>query len=236
MKRFVLAMFTLLLGTSHSLKASEAMTLKGPHILSAGPEASVIRFYAPALDGYIWSNGLFVGFNLGYEHLRPQALYLGLDIGVSRSAQAGVIGSLWFQGSEVRLGYTFASKSCLLSPWIGAGGYLLSPTLRSKSGFREEFPYCAGGLRLRLAHTIKSSVGLNLKAFRTFAANTSYRFSDHSMIRARHDSWGGQVSLPVLLRLGSSGALGFQLEPYFLQLDWSEERSFFGLKFLLLAS
>lgn len=182
----------------------------------------------------------FLGLRLGYEYLKPEAFYFGIDIlaaganhGFHESFKGHRIpqsdGLAGFGFFELRFGYTLSSNKWLLTPFLCLGGYSFGSG--SHHHFDDGFSYFGGGIRSRYEISQIFNLGLNLKIFGSFDTDEHFRFlgikkSDHNGL------WGGEVGLPLIWYVGSHKRWDIQLEPYFLKLDFAEVQNIYGLRLL----
>jgi hypothetical protein len=182
----------------------------------------------------------FWGLRLGYEYLKPNAFYGGLEVfsagncdgfraymqGNRLPKQSGPTG---FGNIELRLGYTAGVDRWLLSPFVGLGGYSVGQT--HDMGFQQRMAYVAGGIRSQAEVNNNLNIGINLKVFRTYSTTRKFTIGC-ATCREDHNMWGGEIGVPFIWRMGSAKRWDAQLEPYFLKFQFSERQNLYGLRLL----
>lgn len=225
-------------GNDHT--SIDAADLKNPHHLFLGPLVFCFDLNTNIKNIKVDGDKWFFGFKLGYEYLKPKAFYAGIDL-VSAGSPSGFDlfykdrritfggGRTGFGNFDIRLGYTAAPESWLISPFLGVGAYSLG--LGGGSGFQEDFVYCSGGIRLRCAMTQNLDLGLNGKLFHTVQTTQKVKIGCEN--RSIHGNmWGGEVSMPFAWHLGKTRRWDIQLEPYFLKFAFSQIQNIYGLQLL----
>jgi hypothetical protein len=214
---------------------------KSPNHIYFGPEIFALNLNTHFKNVRVHGTKFFLGLRLGYEYLKPEAFYFGIDV-LSAGANHGFHES--FKGRqipqsndltgfgffELRFGYTLAPTKWLLTPFLCLGGY----GFRSGSHhhhFDDGFSYFGGGIHSRYEISQIFNAGLNFKIFGSFDTDEKFRFlgikkSNH------HGQWGGEIGLPLIWYVGSHKRWDIQLEPYFLKLDFSEVQNIYGLRLL----
>ena len=107
---------------------------KNPHFIYFGPEVFCLdlnsHFNGVRVDGAKF----FLGLKVGYEYLKPDAFYFGIDVllagankgfhesfqGVNFPQSNGLTG---FGDLELRFGYTVSTSRWLTTPFACIGGY-----------------------------------------------------------------------------------------------------------------
>lgn len=243
----VLWIFTIGLHSNESMvKTSSSPHLaleKAPNRIYFGPEFFGFNLKTHVEDIQIHGNKFFWGIGFGYEYLKPRAFYAGIDLLTSystntfRASQNGhdlcqTQDDTWFGSSELRLGYTFAQKKWLCSPYLGLGGYLVEGLFHTHSNFQERFSYVVGGVRTNYERSSVFHMGFNLKIFRSYYAIKSYYLSNGCKLTIHPQVWGGELGIPLTWRIGSKKRWDVEVEPYFLQLDFSETQNIYGTRLL----
>ena len=216
---------------------------KTPNCFYFGPEFFGFNLKTHVEDIQIHGNKFFWGIGFGYEHLKPRAVYAGIDLLTSygtNTFHASKNGrslcpkhdDTWFGSSELRLGYTFAPQKWLCSPFLGLGGYLVEGLFHTHANFQERFSYIVGGVRTIYEHSSVFNAGLNLKIFRSYYAIKHYYLSNGCKSTAHPQIWGGELGIPLVWHIGSKKHWDVEVEPYFLQLDFSETQNVYGTRLL----
>ncbi len=182
------------------------------------------------------SNGYFGGGRLGYEHLKKDSIYFGIDgtfaagrVKDKIEAKATVkdvaaeltIGpshdrTALFGNAESRIGYTFGGNSFTLSPFVGSGwSYQKFDT---KSDIWADWFYGTAGFKSNFDVTDIFGIGLNAKAVYNFAAN-AHTPVGKAIMDGVDRTWGYELGLPLTWHLGESKNWDIQMEPYFSQLS-----------------
>lgn len=227
-------------GDLGSQKADLPINKKCPNHIYLGPEAFAFNLTTHVKDVKIDGTRYFLGLRLRYEYLKPKAFYAGVDFMPSwgnkdfKPTRLGYRfygkGGIGFGNFELRLGYTFAQKSGMLTPFLGTGFYLFGNTSSN-----ELLAYVATGIRTLFEINRSFSVGANLKIFLAPEAEQwfKYRYNGH-MVRLKEERniWGGEIGIPLVWYLGSSRRWEIQLEPYFLKLDFTEVQNIYGTRLL----
>ncbi len=212
---------------------------KNPHNVRVGVDLFGLHLKTHVKDIQMRGDKFFWGFRFGYDYLKPEAFYAGIDI-LTASGENNFKASshgdrisqrsddTWFGSSELRLGYTCAPKKWLCSPFLGIGGYMVEPLFHSQ-GFKERLPYIAVGIRSIYECSSVFNVGINFKVFHTVAAKEKYK-QYHGSSYTRHPSFfGAEFGVPLQWFLGLKKRWNVQLEPYFLQLTFSEAQTAYGM-------
>lgn len=223
-------------------KASFEQPKQNPNNFFLGTEFFGFDLNTHVKNIKIHGNKFFWGFRFGYEYLKPKAFYAGFDILTASSAhifKASKNGDhlsqksddTWFGSSELRLGYTFAPKKWLCSPFFGIGGYMVEP-LFHHHGFKETLPYVALGARSKYEHSSIFNVGINFKIFHTIAAEEKYKQRDGSNYTRHPSFFGGEIGVPLTCYLGTKKRWDIQIEPYLLMLSFSQTQNVYGSRLL----
>lgn len=213
---------------------------KCPNHIYLGPEVFAFDLHTHIKDVKVNGVRYFLGYRLRYEYLKPKAFYAGVDFLGSwgnkefKSSSSKLYfddkGGIGFGNLELRMGYTFAPKSAILTPFLGMGFYLFGNTSSN-----ELLLYVATGIRSLFELSPMFSLGVNFKVF--FAPEAErifkYRYERHKTRLKEYDNmWGGEIGIPFVWHLGSSRRWEIQLEPYFLKLDFSEIQNIYGTRLL----
>ena len=218
---------------------------KWPHRLYLGPEIFLFDLNTHVKNIKIDGLKCFEGLRFRYEYLKPKRVYAGVDFlsavsykSFNASSQGyhfhqnnGVTG---FGNFELRLGYTFAYKNGMLTPFLGMGAYAFK-TNGHYFHFRESMVYYAAGMRCLFELSRIFSIGLNWKAFRTDATEQRFKYvlmGQTITDKDYNDMWGGEIGVPLIWNIGATKRWNIQVEPYFLKLDFSEVQNIYGSRFL----
>ena len=214
-----------------------------PNHFYFGPEFQCYQLNLHINDVKVHGTRFFWGFRLGYEFLKPKALYAGIDLfatstGTDFKASKDHSHISWhkadrgFGNLELRLGYTFAPEQWLISPFLGVGIYdVFAVDHHNHQGFKESLPYGTGGVRAKYAFSTVFDINLNLKIFGTFDAEQRFKYKGGTS--KDHDNmWGGEIGIPFIWHVGSAKRWDIQLIPYFLKLDFSKVQNIYGTSLL----
>lgn len=241
---------TLIIGAAASIfaHADEALAppssvyAEHPHRLYFGlPEFLWLHCDTHIFTTRVEKNSLFGGLKFGYEYLKPNAFYAGIDIlstatlsnfkvhrnGEDISHDGGASG---FGNSDIRFGYTLSSGKWMITPFAGIGAYVLMD--ERKHGFWERSPYYSLGLRTKYIVSRTFDPGLNFKTFRTRNfLNKHFRNHRFNMASSRA-GWGTEIGVPLTWHMGKTQRWEIQLEPYFTKILYGETQNIFGANLL----
>lgn len=183
----------------------------------------------------------FVGSRFGYEYLKPKAFYTGIDLlsAITDDDFRAYYGDFHvpvfehndsFINLDWRLGYTFAPHKCLVTPFVGIGGYLLGPTDHYHAGFLQANLYWSAGLRSLFLVCPNFNIGLNLKVFGTMASVREFKYWDICKETEHPTMYGMEAGCPFVWYLGKKHKWDVELEPYFLKLDFKNTQDSYGAK------
>jgi hypothetical protein len=153
---------------------------------------------------------------LGYEHIQPNAIYVGAECCYVLGIFSDELG-LAYADVEARMGYNFLpSPSNKLTPFIGGGYFHSFP-----SGEKQQIAYPSLGLRYEHVFGTVFNLGLNLEGMLGYSVNN------------KHPSWGNPIwgldaSLPFTWRFTRSRRWDFRLEPYFTGWFGQEKYALYG--------
>ncbi len=197
---------------------------------------------APAIkEIHVKDHSIYYGLTAGYEFLRPNALYLGIEglyaLGrmhikaqhqKTKIYQDHVPGT--FANAELRLGYNFhLPESFYLTPFIGFGGYHVRP-IRSIH-YVQNWLYVAMGMKTEYEVNPDFSVGVNLTG--THAVYLEQRIKKHKYSSFYHNNtnvFGYEISFPLTLKIGDTKNWALRLEPYYLKLNSHSDANAVGGK------
>ena len=197
------------------------------------------------------------GLRLGYDYLKPQTLYFGIDgifaLGKLRqefkSACREIFGDQdevvkfntkvhsreLFANIEQRYGYTFQSPlsaKASFIPFAGIGWYHMRSKIKEENLFKNWF-YGAAGLRTNYHFADNFDLGLNVKAMYAFAGKIK-NIGEAAHFSWKEDLkhfWGYEIAFPFSWKMGTGNTWDIQFQPYLLKLDTNEVSEFFGVRF-----
>jgi hypothetical protein len=243
MKKYISnLLFIGLLGFS-TLSAKDTYKVLDPHRIYFGPEFLQLNVDTRIEDIHIKGTKSLTGFCLGYEYLDPWAFYAGVDI-------SSAIDSHGFRASEenqrlyssdqpvglanfdLRLGYTIGSAKSSYALFLGTGSYYLGTAVHNR-GFHEGWGYLSSGLRALFNVNHVFSIGTNLKAMKGIGYA---EFANHNLsVKDNRYPWGCEIGVPFVWSFNPARTWTFQLEPYWSQLNFSQNQQVLGSKFLISA-
>ena len=214
---------------------------QNPNHIYFGPEIFVFDLDTHFHNVRVHGSKFFLGLRLGYEYLKPDAFYFGIDLmlaggshGFHESFKGHHIpqgnGRTGFGNFELRFGYTCSTINWLVTPYLCLGSYAFGSGSRHHH-FDGGMSYLGSGLHSRYEVSQIFNLGVNAKIFASTYTDERFRFLGIKQTN-HHGLWGGEVSLPLIWRIGSHRRWDIQLEPYFLKLDFSEVQNVYGSRFL----
>ncbi len=237
---YIIAFASTLFGNERSIPTISTFK-KNPNHLYFGPEIFAFDLDTNFKDVGIHGTKFFMGLRLGYEYLKPNAFYFGIDL----MGAAGIHGfhetfkrfhvprnhgTTGFVNFELRFGYTLMTDRWLATSYFCNGAYVYG------NGCHDHYidggmSYLGGGVRSLYEVSRAFNVGLNAKIFASIYTNDKFKFlrikrSNH------HGQWGGELGVPLIWYPGSHKRWDIQLEPYFLKLDFSQVQNIYGLRLL----
>lgn len=240
---YILAVALLSCSSAYSDQTSEPTKETKPqyHRVYVGPDLFVEHAQTKGVSQGdridVSSNMVFGGLRAGYDYLKPQAFYFGMDglvaIGSScarnRSTYCSSYGpcqvnekiktTSLFTNLEQRYGYTFQSsiisKSTLI-PFVGIGWYYIRPDIDNIS---LNWLYGAAGLRVTQQFYENFDVGFNVKAMYSFAGQGRLRVYSKTIKQHMRNTWGYEIGMPFTWHVGESKNWDLQFQPYLLKLD-----------------
>ena len=225
-----IAMLTALTALSFA-NAQEVVKQENPHNVYFGPVGFWQNFEVDAntmddedveVEGKVKSNGYFGGAKIGYEHLKKDSIYFGVDgtFAAGRAKDELVSTTekehrtaLW-GNAESRLGYNFGGDSFRISPFVGIGWDYYRPTTKVSLSF--DWFYGTAGFKSTKAITDIFDLGLNAKAMYNFRPSVN---ADKISVHGKGQSWGYELGLPLTWHVDQAKNWDVQLEPYFAQLS-----------------
>lgn len=211
------------------------------HQIYFGPEFLNISVHTKIKTIQVKGREHFSGVRFGYEYLKPWACYAGVDLLSSRTShqfsasdeqqplQSNDHGT-GFGNLDFRFGYTVASKHVFVTPFLGIGSFALG--MIHDNGLHEVWAYASIGIRCKFLINSVFSLGLNVKGFKSFFSYE--QFKNHEINETIYPTpWGGEIGIPCMWNFNPKGTWTFQLEPYWLRLNFSESQEVFGSKFLI---
>lgn len=214
---------------------------KNPNHLYFGPEIFAFDLDTHFKDVRVHGAKFFMGLRLGYEYLKPDAFYFGIDL----MGAAGIHGfhetfkrfhvprshgTAGFVNFELRFGYTLMANRWLVTPYFCNGAYAYGSGCHDHH-FHGGMSYLGGGVRSLYEVSQTFNVGLNAKVFASIYTSDKFKFLKISRSN-HHGQWGGELGVPLIWYLGSHKRWDIQLEPYFLKLDFSQVQNIYGLRLL----
>lgn len=235
---FLLLAFIALTGFSNETPQNQ------PHQIYFGPEVANVSVDTHIKNVHVHGSKSFWGLRLGYEFINPWSFYAGVDYlsmitsqhfqakqegkDIHSSSQDNVFGNL-----DLRFGYTTTLNKTVLIPFAGTGLYALGSAPRNR-GFQEGWLYVSTGLRSTFPINAAFRIGLNVKLLKSILAYKEFR--NHNVKVSSHSfPWGIEAGVPFIWNFNPRGTWKFQLEPYWIKLDFSEKQNIFGSKFLIKA-
>ena len=212
-----------------------------PNHLYFGPEVFLLDLNSHFKNVKVTGAKFFVGLRLGYEYLKPDAFYFGINLlaaggnhgfhesfkGYHEPQSDGLTG---FSNIELRFGYTFFPTQWLLTPFLCIGGYGFGSGSHYHH-FDDGMSYLGGGIRSQYEISQIFNLGFNFKIFSATYREEEFRFLGIKRYN-HHGLWGGEIGVPLIWHVGSHRLWDIQLEPYFLKLDFSEVQNAYGLRML----
>lgn len=211
----------------------KTQTNQSYHRVYVGPDVFSLK------SSMLHKREFMYGFDLGYDYLRPNTVYAGIDgvfaTGKSHDFKLFFLGMpvsagstrTYYAHSEGRLGYNFQPITKLLfTPFVGIGNYYLHET--SAYHATQNLVYYAAGIRSNFSVSPSFDFGLNLKGTRTFYNNAKAHVLGLHLSRNLGNTWGYEVDLPLTWHCGASKQIDVQLEPYFLKLDTKHNQNIVG--------
>ena len=220
--------------------AAQETKKKGPHHLYFGLEFLNVSLSSKIHDVKVEGSKFYWGTGLGYEYRKPWAFYAGIDTiststnGDYRAYQNDVRVSTgnnpsFFDNLDLRLGYTLFPSNVSISPFLGIGTYFIRTFARDQ-GFLEIIPYLSGGLRTIFPITNLFDLGMNCKLYR--AGQSEKLYFDDTSVKHMKDIWGGEIGIPLIFYFSATRTWDFQIEPYYLRLDFAEKQNVYGTHLL----
>jgi hypothetical protein len=198
---------------------------------------------SPRIKGIqVKDNSAYYGLKIGYDFLKPQALYGGFhamyalgrmhirakshETHIYRSKVNGA-----FSNVELRGGYNFHGNSpVFFTPFAGLGGYHTRP-LRSIH-YVQNWLYAALGMKLDYEASSHMNIGMNVKGTRALYLEQRIKKNKYSAsYHNNSNALGYEISLPLTLRMGPARDWDLRLEPYYLKLNSHSDASVIGGQF-----
>lgn len=247
MKKLLLSLSTLITTTSLNLHAEESKAgmistfRKNPNFIYFGPEIFCLDLNSHFNGVKVHGTKCFLGLKIGYEYLKPDAFYFGVDFlaaGANKGFHESFKGSHFpqsdgltgFGNFEFRFGYTISTSRWLTTPFLCLGGYGFGSGTHHHH-FSAGTSYFGLGAHSRYEVSEVFNLGVNFKIFSAFDRDEKWRFL--GLKRVTHDGlWGGEIGIPLIWRVGPQKRWDIQLEPYFLKLDFAEVQNIYGTRLL----
>ena len=189
----------------------------------------------------------FSGLYLGYEHRKPDSIYVLFDAMLSvsdhkfhlhhKSVDGHQYLDLDFIRSSLLLGYTKAYCNWLFTPYLGFGGMEICNESTYHPKFSQDFGCFVAGMRCDYSFIDCFDLGLNLQIFSN--CNTKeYRLErlthNKDLVERSHsESWGLHASLPITYHFGQTLQWDLQIEPYYTVVTFKEKLRTYGANFLV---
>jgi hypothetical protein len=237
-KKIISTVFGLLASTGFSAEMHQCNS----HQIYFGPEFLGVSVNAAIKTIHIEGHKNFAGLRLGYEYLKPRAFYAGIDLLSATSLHHYAASenekfiyssaqSMGFNNLDLRFGYAITPRDLLFAPFLGVGVYGLG-TIAHNRGFHEGWAYLSAGLRSKFLINPIFNLGINLKLFKSFFAYE--QFQNHiTNVTIYSYPWGAEIGVPFVWSFNPKGTWTFQIEPYWIKLDFSETQNVLGSKFLI---
>lgn len=214
---------------------------KNPNFIYFGPEVFCLDLNSHFNGVRVHGAKFFLGLKIGYEYLKPDAFYFGIDIlvaganhGFHESFKGGGFpqsdGRTGFGNLELRFGYTISTPRWLTTPFLCIGENSFGSG-SDHHHFDESISYLGGGVRSRYELSKSFNLGVNFKIFSSMYREEKWRFL--RLKRVTHNGlWGGEIGIPLIWRVGSKKRWDIQLEPYFLKLTFVEVQNIYGTRLI----
>lgn len=226
MNRTLLSLYALAVITNFSLYGRETLLRNEtetdmvssfrnhPHAIQFGPEVFCFDLNSHFHDVKVHGSKPFLGVKVGYEYLKPDAFYFGTDFllavgkdGFHDSFEgidlSQIRGRSAFSTFDLRFGYALSQPSRLITPFfcMGANAFGIGPRQGPFYGFRRNISYFGVGVRSRYEMSENFNLGFNAKVF--VALEREEEWKRMGFRRVNHNGlWGGEVSLPLIWRVG----------------------------------
>jgi hypothetical protein len=211
-----------------------------PHHIYFGPQVFSSNINYKVGNVRVDDCNTYWGFDLGYEYLKPDDLYVGIDMIV---AGAGSGYAATYQNRHIpkadanawvelglRLGYTLGIGREMMTFFLGYGALVFG---HHQYGLIETMNVFSGGLFTQYEISPYFNVGLDLRAIRTNRTNIEFRYNNWDLnYKNHHNLWGGEISVPFVWLVGGSKRWEIDLVPYFLRLGFSEAQNIYGVQLL----
>lgn len=220
---------------------TRAVYVKNPNRIFFGPAMLLLDFRTHIRCVEVEGHMVFGGLILGYERLKPEGVYFGIDLlsmaagsdfdlrGGSCRGSCGCDLS-GFGRIDLRLGYAFELKNGLLSPFLGVGFYSFQNEGHCYK-FEQTTAYVSGGIRGEYGVTPSFDIGMRLGLFCEADAERKALCG-----KAKYDDersrWGGEVAIPLTWHAGVERRWDVRFEPYMLGLDFTETQNLYGAQLL----
>jgi hypothetical protein len=216
---------------------------RAPDRIYFGPELFCYQLDTHVNGVKVHGNRFFAGLNLGYEHIKPENLYAGIDFLYAFSADdlkasyhhhsvSWDKADKGFGHLELRVGYAFAPHNWIAIPFLGMGTYnVYNIDHHDHQGFKQAIPYVAAGVRSEYVFRDRFHLGINAKLLRSIGANQEFRYKGGKA--TTHDNmWGAEIGVPFVWNIDCQKRWDIQVEPYFLTLDFSQVQNIYGARVL----
>lgn len=194
---------------------------------------------SPSIRGiHVKDNSVYYGLKVGYDFLRPNAIYAGADLlyalgrmHIRTSADKAHVykdkSTGTFANGEIRVGYNFHGENkFFFTPFVGLGAYHTRPLSQH---YVQNWLYVAVGAKTDYEVNENFNIGLNLKG--TQALYLEQRVKKHGYSASRHstsNALGYEIGLPLTMRVGEKRDWDIRLEPYYLKLNCHSDSNIAG--------
>ena len=214
---------------------------KNPNYIYFGPEVFCLDLNSHFNGVKVHGAKFFLGLKIGYEYLKPDAFYFGIDVlaaggnhGFHESFKGETVpqsdGLTGFGNFELRFGYTISTTRWLTTPFLCIGGYSYGSGTHYHY-FSAGASYLGIGLHSRYEVSQTFNIGINFKAFSAFDREEKWRFLGLKQV-IHNGLWGGGIGIPLIWRVGSKKRWDIQLEPYLLKLTFAEVQNIYGTRLI----
>lgn len=239
MNKICLLCIVALFQFTNCLKASEQENYMNDnqHRLSLSLNALAISLDSEFADVIIKGTDAYIGPQISYEYLLPESFYFAGALSITcadkgypayykNTIKVPYEPDLVFSTISFDVGYTKKYGNLLFTPYAGIGNWHLHSD-DSNKGLNQSVSYNAYGIRLDYFTCACSSVGINLKVFRSFHTTKKFETEDY-----RVEYWwetpGATLSLPGRTFFGNCNQWDLQVEPYFMALSFGEKQIAYG--------
>ncbi len=202
----------------------------------------------------------FIALALGYEFLKPDALYAGFDFlygwGADSASQkikyfstfcakkekgqntvaerCELDNNMALSHTEGRFGYSFGKAgSFLISPFGGLGFYSWHQIYNHCYSLKRQWIYAAAGALSTYTVASRLDLGLSAKAMHDLYTHWRSSLTKGKKSPYRASAWGYEAAAPITFRFDQAGVWAAKVEPYFTMLDAKADMYIYGGRLLL---